>query len=173
MTIVMGMIERENDKLHNTAIVVRSRTVMGRYRKAYLLRKEAFFAAGSEPFVASVDGLTFGVNICRDTAFPEAASKVAGMGGALVVCPANNMLPSEKAEEFREVHNQTRGERCRENKMWLLSADVTGERGDKVAWGPTAVLDPAGEVAAQLPLERPGLLIYDLPLAQIKTKGRS
>ena len=58
-----------------------------------------------------------------------------------------------------------RGERCRETGLWLVSADVTGEREGRIAWGPTAVLNPAGEMAAQLPLGETGLLIYDLPQA--------
>lgn len=41
--------------------------------------------------------------------------------------------------------------------------DVTGARGDRIAWGPTAILNPAGEVAAQLPLDAPRLLVFDLP----------
>jgi predicted amidohydrolase len=46
-----------------------------------------------------------------------------------------------------------------------MSSDITGERDGRVAWGPTAVLDPAGGVVSQLPLEKPGLLIYDMPTA--------
>lgn len=46
-----------------------------------------------------------------------------------------------------------------------MSADVTGARGDRIAWGPTAVLSPDGAVAAQLALDAPGLLIFDLSLA--------
>jgi predicted amidohydrolase len=47
--------------------------------------------------------------------------------------------------------------------LWLISSDVTGERDGRIAWGPTAVLDPDGQVVAQLPLEEPGLLIFDFP----------
>jgi hypothetical protein len=36
--------------------------------------------------------------------------------------------------------------------MWLVSSDVTGERGDWVSYGPTADIDPDGTVVDQLPL---------------------
>ena len=49
---------------------------------------------------------------------------------------------------LRDVHNIVRGERCRETGLWLVSADVTGERDGRISWGPTAVLNPAGEVVA-------------------------
>ena len=73
------------------------------------------------------------------------------------------MMRRANAEPWRDRHNPIRGERCRETGLWLISADVTGERGERVAWGPTAVLNPQGEVVAQLPLEAPGLLVFDLP----------
>ncbi|MFK0207215.1 carbon-nitrogen hydrolase family protein [Agrobacterium sp. NPDC090283] len=166
--IVMGMIERHAGALYNSAIVVQNRSVIGRYRKAHLLRKESFFEAGTEATVVSVNCFRFGVNICCDTRYPTAAQKIADLGGSLIVCPANNMLPRSRAMEYKDVHNSARGERCRESGLWLMSSDVTGERDDCVGWGPTAVLNPAGQVVAQLPLEQLGLLIYDMPVHQAR-----
>jgi predicted amidohydrolase len=164
--IVMGMIEVEHGRLFNTALVVERGIVIGRYRKVHLLPGEKALDAGTESPIFDVDDMRFGINICYDTNFPEAARKVADLGASLIVCAANNMLPRRKAEAFRELHNTTRGERCRETGLWLISADVTGERDGCVAWGPTAVLNPEGKIEAQLPLKKPGLLIFDVPNAQ-------
>lgn len=60
------------------------------------------------------------------------------------------------------MHNFARGERCRETGLWLVSADVTGERDGLISWGPTAVINPSGEVVAQLPLGKTGLLVFDI-----------
>ncbi len=111
-----------------------------------------------------MNGLRFGINICYDTNFTTAAQGVAALGASLIVCPANNMLPRRAAETWKDRHNAIRAERCREAGLWLVSADVTGERDGCVSFGPTAVITPAGEVAAQLPLGRPGLLVFDLPI---------
>lgn len=162
--IVMGMIEVENGRLFNTAVVLDRGAVVGRYRKAHLLGGEQAFEAGRDSPVFDVAGLRFGINICYDTNFPEAARKVAAGGASLIVCPANNMMRRKAAEAWKAAHNAVRGERCRETGLWLISSDVTGEREDRVAWGPTAVLDPAGEVAAQLPLDQTGLLVFDIPV---------
>jgi len=161
--IVVGLIEVEKGRLFNTAIVVDRGVLIGRYRKVHLLGNEHIFDAGSESCVFQVDGLRFGINICFDTNFPEAARKVANLGASLIVCPANNMHRRSTAEALKNVHNSARGERCRETGLWLVSADVTGERQGRISWGPTAVLDPTGEVVAQLPLERTGLLVVDIP----------
>lgn len=164
-TIVVGMIETAEGRLFNTALVVSQGKIAGRYRKVHLLAGERIFEAGQEDAVFAIDGLRFGINICYDTNFPEAARRVADLGATLIVCPTNNMMPRQKAEIFRDVHNTVRGERCRETGLWLISSDVTGERDGRIAWGPTAVLDPEGRIAAQLPLDKPGLLVFDLPVA--------
>jgi predicted amidohydrolase len=161
--IVMGLIEAERETLFNTAIVVNRGVLIGRYRKAHLLSGEQIFHAGSEGSIFEVDGLRFGINICYDTNFPQAARKLKDLGASLMVCPANNMCRRESAEALKHTHNSVRGERCRETGLWLISADVTGERDGCISWGPTAVLNPAGEVVAQLPLEKTGLLVVDIP----------
>jgi len=162
--IVMGLIERDGDRLFNTAVVVHRGALVGRYRKRRLLGGEQVFTAGDDCPVFEIDGLSFGINICFDTNFPDSARAIADQGAALIVCPANNMMRRDVAETWRDQHNAARGGRCCETGLWLISADVTGERDGRVAWGPTAVLNPTGEVVAQLPLETPGLLVFDLPL---------
>jgi predicted amidohydrolase len=161
--IVMGLIEVEKGRLFNTAIVVDHGAFIGRYRKVHLLAGEQFFDAGSDSDVFEISGLRFGVNICYDTNFAEAARKVADLGASLIVCPANNMHHRRTSEALKNVHNAVRAERCRETGLWLVSADVTGQRDGQISWGPTAVLNPAGEVVAQLPLEKTGLLVFDIP----------
>jgi predicted amidohydrolase len=163
-TLVVGLIEIERGCLYNTAIVVERSVLVGRYRKTHLLRGEAIFTPGAESPVFEADGLRFGINICSDTNFPEAAGKVADAGTRMIVCPANNMLARTTAEAWKHLHNAVRGERCRETGLWLLSADVTGERDGRISWGPTAVIDPSGQVARQLPLGAPGLLVFDIPI---------
>lgn len=163
--IVMGLIEIDDGRLFNTAVVVENGILVGRCRKTHLLSSEQIFNAGNDSPIFEVDRLRFGINICYDTNFPETPRKIADLGGAMIVCPANNMMRRERAQAFKPVHNIVRGERCRETGLWLVSADVTGERDGSVAWGPTAVLNPDGQVVAQLPLEEPGLLVFDIPCA--------
>jgi predicted amidohydrolase len=162
--IVFGLIEVDDGRLFNTAVVVHRSVLIGRYRKAHLLSREQCFDAGRTAGVFEVDDLRFGINICSDTNFPAAAQAIASLGASLIVCPANNMLPRKAAERWKDLHNAIRADRCRETGLWLVSADVTGERDGCVSWGPTAVLNPKGEVAAQLPLDQPGLLVFDLPM---------
>ena len=161
--LVMGLIEIEEGRLFNTAVVVEQGVLIGRYRKAHLLSGEQAFEAGKESPHFAIGDLRYGINICYDTNFPEAAQKIAASGASLILCLSNNMMPREKADIFKQLHNAVRGERCRETGLWLISSDVTGERDGRIAWGPTAVLNRQGQVVAQLPLEEPGLLLFDFP----------
>ncbi|MBY5818639.1 carbon-nitrogen hydrolase family protein [Rhizobium leguminosarum] len=161
--LVMGLIETDDGRLFNTAVVVERGVLLGRYRKTHLLDGERAFEAGKDSPLFAIGALRFGINICYDTNFPEAAAKVAASGASLILCLSNNMMPREKAEIFKRWHNAVRGERCRETGLWLISSDVTGERDGRIAWGPTAVLNRQGHVVAQLPLEEPGLLVFDFP----------
>lgn len=161
--LVIGMIESDGGRLFNTAVVVAHGNLVGRYRKAHLLNSERAFSAGDKSLVFDVTGLRFGINICYDTNFPEAPRRIADLGASLVVCPSNNMMQRQRAEAFKALHNLVRGERCRETGLWLLSADVTGERDGSIALGPTAVINPQGQVVAQLPLGKAGLLVFDMP----------
>ena len=163
--VVVGLIEIEDGKLFNTAIVVQYQKLIGRYRKHYLLPSEAVFTAGQDVPTFEVQGLKFCVNICYDTNFSILAEKAAQSGADLIVCCANNMLKRDIAEKYRSLHNSVRGQRCRDAGLWLISSDVTGEREDRLALGPTAVLNPEGNVVSQLPLGQVGLLVFDLPRA--------
>lgn len=161
--LVVGLIEIDDGRLFNTAIVVRNGRLIGRYRKVHLLTAEHAFTPGDKNCVFEVDRLRFGINICYDTNFPDTAQKVAETGASLIVCCANNMMSRAKAEIYRDIHNAERAKRCRETGLWLISSDITGACDDMVSWGPSAVLSPTGEVVAQLPLDRPGLLTFDVP----------
>ncbi len=163
---VFGLIEAEGENLYNTAVVIHHRLLVGRYRKRHLLGRERCFQPGNDVETFDVEGLRFGVNICFDTNFASAAMRVAEQGASLLLCPASNLLPKSAAADWKDRHNTIRGERCRETGLWLMSADVTGAREGCVAWGPTAILNPAGEVVAQLPLDAPGLLLFDMPVGR-------
>lgn len=145
-------------------MVVKNRQVLGVYRKTHLLSGERIFNAGTAYPVFKTGDLTFGINICYDTNFPQAARNLADQGAQLIVCPANNMMGHQKSEQYRHIHNAVRGERCKETGLWLISSDVTGEQSGRISYGPTALIDPSGHVAAQLPLLETGLLITEIEL---------
>ena len=161
--LVLGMIERDGDRYFNTAAVVHHGRVVGRYRKTFLTAGESVFTAGDEYPVFECGGVRFGINVCYDTQFPEAAGGVAANGGQVLLVAAQNMMRRDKAFWWQGRHNEIRAQRARETGMWLASADVTGERdSERIGLGPTCFLNPAGEVVAQVPAGVRDMVVADL-----------
>jgi len=161
-TLVIGLIERKGGVLYNAAVVIRRGELLGVYRKTHLLSSERVFQPGTAYPVFATADLKFGINICYDTNFPEAAAAVAAQGATVLLCPANNMLPSVAAEAWKDRHHEVRCRRATETGLWLISADVTGRREGWLALGPTSVIDPTGKVVAQVPLHEPGLVMAEI-----------
>ena len=162
--VVFGLFERDAGDLYNSAVVVRSGRLLGRYRKRHLIGSENnIFVPGAECPIFELGSLKFTINICYDMQFRACGTEAASAGARLLVCPANNMLTRRSAEEWKLRHNEIRSDHAGESGLWLLSSDVTGERAGRVSYGPTALINPRGVLVEQLPLMETGTLVVDIP----------
>ena len=162
-TLVFGVIEAHAGRYFNAAVIVARGALVGVYRKTHLLPGESVFDAGDAYPTFEMRGVTFGINVCSDTQFAEAAAAVAAQGARLLLVPAQNMMRRDTAQRWKDEHHRIRTVRARETGMWLVSADVTGERGEhRIGYGPTSVINPHGEVVAQVPLLTTGIVIADV-----------
>ena len=160
--IVLGLIEEDDGNLFNTAVVIKDGRLLGKYRKTHLLEGERIFKTGTEYPIFQINNLKFGINICYDTQFPKAAECIARQGATLILCPANNMMRYETAEKFRHLHHKMRIERVHETKIWLVSADVTGEHSGRISYGPTSAINTDGKVVEQVPLMETGMITIEI-----------
>ncbi len=162
-TLVFGVIEQADDRYFNTAVVAARGELVGIYRKTHLVPGESLFDKGDAYPTFVLRGVRFGINICYDTQFGEAATSVADQGARLLLVPAQNMMRRAAALHWKDLHHAIRAERVRETGMWLASADVTGERDEsRVGWGPTSVISPRLEIVAQVPLMTTGMVVADI-----------
>lgn len=133
------------------------------YRKTFLTGGESVFTPGDAHPVFDFGGVRFGINICYDTRFPRAAAAVAAGGAQVLLVPAQNMMRRDKAFWWQERHNQIRAQRVHETGMWLVSADVTGQRDStRIGLGPTCIINPAGHVVARVPTGTTGMAIAEI-----------
>ncbi len=118
--IVGGFIEKEKEKIYNSAIIVSSKGVIGSYRKIHLYYKEKlWFSLGDKPLkVYDIDGVKIGIMICFDWIFPETARTLALLGADIIVHPTNLVLP------FCQKAMITR---CLENRVFAITANRIGE----------------------------------------------
>jgi predicted amidohydrolase len=162
-TLVFGVLELRDGLFFNSAVVVTRGELIGVYRKTHLTDGESAFTPGHDYPVFDLNGVRFGINICYDAQFPEAAAAVVAQGAEVLLLPAQNMMRLENAQKWKDLHNKIRGERVRETGMWLVSADVTGRRDEaRVGYGPTCVINPQGRIVAQVPLLTTGLITAEI-----------
>lgn len=163
-TLVIGLIEKVNDRLHNTAIVVSHGELKGVYRKTHLLERESGFSPGTEYPVFDLNSIKFGVNICYDARFEVGAQTLANKGAQIICFPLNNTLPKKTAERWKNRHIEVLSARAKQAGAWVLSADVVFNGGGKTGYGCTAMIDPAGATIKQQEYGEVGLITAMIPL---------
>ena len=103
--------------------------------------------------------LRLGLTICYDLRFPELYRILSAAGAQVIVAP------SAFTQHTGAAHWQTLLQcRALENQVFMLAAAQVGiHQNQRETWGHTMVVDPWGDVIAELPTAT-GLLIADLDL---------
>ncbi len=123
---------------------------------------------GSDPVVADIEGVRFGLTVCYDLRFPELYRLLTLGGGATVLTvPSNFTLHTGMAHW--EVLLRAR---AIENQAYVLATGQHGFPGgrNKPSYGHSMIIDPWGTVLAQSP-DGDGVIVADLEferLAQIR-----
>jgi len=118
--IVAGLIERQDENLFNSAVVISPSGYLGKYRKIHLFNEEKlWFQPGDLGFnVFDIGICKIGVMICFDWFFPESMRTLTLKGADLICHSANLVLP------FCQDAMKTR---CLENRVFAVTANRTGE----------------------------------------------
>jgi predicted amidohydrolase len=144
-TAVLGLLERENDRIYNSAVVVGPDGILGVHRKVHMpyLGIDRFASPGNLPFPTFQAGeCRFGINICFDCSFPESARVLKLKGAQLLVVSTDWPGSSDTWKHTPKV-------RAAENHMFAVVADRIGtERGFAFA-GHSQILDCEGHVLAE------------------------
>lgn len=158
--LVIGFAERRGGVFHNSAAVLRDGILRGVYAKTH--PNESGFDAGAAWPVFNLGGRRYGINICNDANFPEAARAIAAQGASLLCYPLNNMLRPAVAEAWRGRSLDNLRARARETGCWVASADVVGVHEGRVAHGCTCIVGPDGKLVARVPEGVEGTAVVDV-----------
>jgi predicted amidohydrolase len=146
MTIVCGTLEPDADEVFNTALVLLPDGRRYRYRKMHLpfLGVDRFATPGPDaPPVIEADGLRFGVLICYDLRFPEAARICSLEGADLIALPTNWPVGVEFHPDLFAPA------RAAENHCYVLAADRVGTERGTTFMGRSLLVDYDGAVLAR------------------------
>ena len=168
VTIVAPIFEV--DPVHNTfyngAGIVGPDGVVGRYRKRHIpstpngLEKH-YFSVGNLGYpVFETPQARIGVSICYDRHFPETFRHLA-LGGAEVVFSVNS-TSSSRSKKMWAPEIQVA---CSSNGIFILQVNAAGETAGY--FGQSFACGPFGEVLAQLPEDKEGVLVQEIDLEEI------
>jgi predicted amidohydrolase len=129
--LVSGMIEKEDYRLYNTAVLIGPEGYIGKYRKLHEWDSAKLFL---EPGNLGLPVFTLpfgrlGMMICYDGWFPE-VPRVLALKGADIICDPSNwvVLPTQSKENYWAL--PAHSAHAIFNSVYLVCADRTGsERG--------------------------------------------
>jgi predicted amidohydrolase len=166
VVIIIGFTEDAGDgRLFNSAAVCRGGLLVGLYRKRHTAINRSVYSPGASWPIFAIDGVTFGVNICLDSTFPESARAVASQGAALLFVPTNTGLPPGRADE--RIVAEARAidvRRAVDNRIAVVRADVTGRAGNLTGFGSSGIVGPDGTVLAAVTPAAVGIAVADIHL---------
>ncbi|HWE36382.1 MAG TPA: nitrilase-related carbon-nitrogen hydrolase [Isosphaeraceae bacterium] len=164
---VVGMLERDGERLFNACALVGPTGVVGSYRKVHLpfLGIDRFTDPGDRPFaVLGAGGIKIGMHICYDGSFPEVGRVLTLLGAELLVLPTNWPRHSECAAEHMMIC------RAMENVAYAMAVDRVGEEAGFRYIGRSSIVGTAGEVLAQAGPDAEEVLFADIDPARARQK---
>ena len=142
---VFGMLEQDGDRVFNAAVLTGPSGVIGRYRKAHLpfLGVDQHVNYGDQPFAIHQAGdVNVGLNICYDSAFPEASRCLTLLGADLIALPTN-WPPGAEC-----VASHVLNTRAMENAVYFAAANRVGEERGFRFIGLSRICAPDGSTLA-------------------------
>jgi predicted amidohydrolase len=163
----VGMLERDGERLYNTALLLGPSGVAARYRKAHIpfVGVDRFVERGGDPFdPADTPVGRIGLEICYDMRFPEISRALALRGAEIILHPTNWV---GTAATIAEIMPRTRAV---ENRVYFATANRIGvERGTRFI-GQSLIVDPDGNVLARAGSDDQCLITAEVDPASARVK---
>lgn len=139
--LVVGFMERDGDDLYNSAAMFGPNGLVGVYRKTHMpfIGADRFAKAGNELPVFDTPIGKFGILICYDVRFPEAAITLALKGAEMLIVPTNWPEGAETAPNVRVPC------RAAETRTFVLAANRVGPERNFDFIGHSGIWDMNGQ----------------------------
>ncbi len=125
-------------------------------------RESAVYKPGREAVTVELEGALAGLGICYDCRFPELTTTYARAGAEILTAPACFTRQTGQAH----WHTLMRS-RAIENGAYMISAAQGGDMEDgRECFGHSLIVDPWGEVVAEVDGEEPGVALAEIDVAK-------
>ncbi|UCD09754.1 MAG: carbon-nitrogen hydrolase family protein [Dehalococcoidales bacterium] len=158
--VIVGLIEKENDKYYNAAAFLGPEGLIGRYRKLHLpyLGIDRYLNYGDQPLtVCDTEIGRIGMGICIDMAFPE-HSRVLALQDADVVVNITNWPGKTIDPNFLHFVNV----RASENTIYYIAVNRVGHERGWDFFGSSIEVDPMGNLVGQAPENQEGIFHFEV-----------
>jgi predicted amidohydrolase len=169
--IIFGMPELSSNThatLHNAAVLVNPKGVIGKYRKMYLpthsvFEEKRYFRPGYKSAVVPTNLGNIGLTICYDIFFPE-VTRLARLDGAqLIVCISAS--PAVRRAFFEVLTTA----RAIENTAYLAFVNLAGIEDGLQFWGGSRLIAPNGRILAQAKYDEEDFVMHEIDYSDAKS----
>jgi predicted amidohydrolase len=165
---VVGLLEKDNDRLFNAAVFTGPDGLIGKYRKNHLpfLGIDRFVDRGNKPFEVYRTPIgNIGIEICYDIIFPESSRVMALKGADILALPTN--FPKGRGEMITEHVVTTR---AMENSVHVVAANRIGmERGHAFS-GRSKIVSASWDILAMASLDKEEIIYGEVDLESARQK---
>ena len=171
-TLLLGLNEKNEDKIFNTVVVIENGECLGKYRKAYTYPPYDYYSLGNDFPVFEKHGVKYSIIICLDSVFREPALISALNGAQILFCPMFNRVKKD-AKMLHYLNRKSHFiSRAFDNGCWFIASDIVWDDNDEhVCHGYATVLDNDGQVVAQSQPFQNMLLTYAIPKKSLDDKN--
>lgn len=126
-------------------------------------RESSVYQPGAIARTVPVDGFILGLSVCYDIRFPDLYRQMAKSGAQVLTCPA------AFTRQTGEAHWHTLLKaRAIENGAYMIAAAQGGKHEDgRETFGHSLVVNPWGEIIAELDNDEPGYLVAEIDLNEV------
>jgi N-carbamoylputrescine amidase len=180
VVVVASLFEKRAPGVyHNTAVVIDiDGRIVGKYRKMHipddpLYYEKFYFTPGDLGFMAhDTSRGKYGVLVCWDQWFPEAARLTALSGAPVLFYPtAIGWLPTEGEEMNQAQHaawETIQRAHAIANGVFVVVVNRVGKEGELTFWGQSFVADPFGRILAKASSDKEETLIVECDLRRVE-----
>jgi len=165
-----SVVEKSQNGLYNTSLFFsKSGGLIAKYRKIHLFalyngdkivfKEDDLFLHGDEIANIVYESFNFGMSICSDLRFPEIYRTLTTNGADVLLVPADFTKQTGQAHWMTLLRA-----RAIENLSYVIAANQCGknQKTHAESYGHSCVIDPWGDIIAELDGEETGLCIAEI-----------
>ena len=171
---IYGFVEKENNKIFNSAAISHNQQLLGTQKKIYLpnygvFDEKRYFSSGHSHSLIYLENSTVGINICEDIWYPNPTKNLAASGVSTILNINGSPFQIGKIEERKKLLIK----RAKENKVNIAYVNMVGGQDELVFDGGSMFINLDGKIQVMGPQFSEKLLVYDLDEHQHQHRTQS